>query len=840
VFSLQQKNIMSSNNTNGPPSMKDDRSPILAALQSHQLSAEVCDLDLYRVGVGMLAVECDYIVSVKCLEEEPAAPTTTTTAGAIPASGSSAAVPPVIVEPFCLSKSYSAFRSLASQLKRTADLFTSSSPSSRQTGTGSASHLPREAVKCAKYCELVSHLVESQKTQYLGKVNYGFVKGLARQRSRILNDVLDATCSYFPEGDLDEHPLLRQVAVIIENFFLTDHCDPTDTGPGAKNLLHPTRDVNDADSHSRHGKKHSFDSQHQLIGALSKGLLNLGGVGGGGGNSSRTMSPSRTQGRKGSKGSSASSSHAKSVVIQPLSTKARRSDSELREKDEVVLTGIDHGPDAADNAAAAAAGASTDPVGSPFDFQSPVRTRRAAPATKAAAARKSVLQVAATYTPFGSWYLTNPTVFLGVAGVVVYLVYQAGAHVVSVDGDMALLTLFAAFCLGLHVPRPPSALDGDAYGYGRPAGKGPGPPATSRTMRDTCGRMLYKRMSVSTPRSSVLATAATSAALDPATMAQLKSEMEAEDGNGGGGAGEDEEMAEDHEAVLGSPLPLFPPGAKIGSHTNCYSEPDPGNFSVRGPNYFADKKKIGSDEFLFPTRGIDLFLTDTCPENVGSNSSVFGGSLRDEPTFIINFRLPWGVLVFYFRIPDLFIPFVKAGHDPNFDKTTKLPPLNKMSPGERTVCRFLLGDAKYKNETLKIVPVVVDGPWVVKSVVGGKPAIIGTKLPVTYVYQPPEGNKQLYLEVDLDIAASSAARGILSVARSYTQILTLDLGFVVQSNKDDELPEQMLVGIRIHGVDPLNAPALPPMKNLYMNEELLKEEGDDEDASVTPMVMTRE
>jgi hypothetical protein len=118
-------------------------------------------------------------------------------------------------------------------------------------------------------------------------------------------------------------------------------------------------------------------------------------------------------------------------------------------------------------------------------------------------------------------------------------------------------------------------------------------------------------------------------------------------------------------------------------------------------------------------------------------------------------------------------------------------------------------------------------------------------LPVTYVYQPAEGNKQLYLEADLDIAASSAARGILSVTRSYTRVLTLDLGFVVQSNLEDELPEQMLVGIRIHGVDPLDAPSLPPMKNLFMDEEPLKVGGGDDDdnastSSVTPIVMTRE
>ena len=112
---------------------------------------------------------------------------------------------------------------------------------------------------------------------------------------------------------------------------------------------------------------------------------------------------------------------------------------------------------------------------------------------------------------------------------------------------------------------------------------------------------------------------------------------------------------------------------------------------------------------------------------------------------------------------------------------------------------------------------VVEGPWVVKSVVGGKPALIGNKLPVQWVYQKAEAGKAMYLEADLDIVASSAARGILSVARSYTQVLTLDLGFVVQGNANEELPEQMLVGARLHGIDPMSAPPFPPSKDMFVH-----------------------
>ena len=190
--------------------------------------------------------------------------------------------------------------------------------------------------------------------------------------------------------------------------------------------------------------------------------------------------------------------------------------------------------------------------------------------------------------------------------------------------------------------------------------------------------------------------------------------------------------------------------------------------------------------------------------------------MREKPTFIVNFRLPWAVLLFYAEIPERLLPFLHACYGPDYNKS-KLPPLDKMSPPERAVARYLIGSDEHKNRSLKIVPVVVKGPWVVKSVVGGKPAIIGTKMPVNYYYQPRVGDKAEYLEMDLDIAASSAARGILSVVKSYTNRLTLDLGFVVEGKTEDELPEQMMVGTRLHSIDPLTASSLPPMADHFMD-----------------------
>ena len=365
----------------------------------------------------------------------------------------------------------------------------------------------------------------------------------------------------------------------------------------------------------------------------------------------------------------------------------------------------------------------------------------------------------------GNFMEENTYVVLPVMVGAVAILKVLGGLTVRVDLDVVLLVCFSFFCMGYHVPKSQVA----------------SPASPTMTQKQQTSSIIKKSLMVKSK--------ATVNSMGQAVM-----------------------EVSSHDDVIESPMLAYPDGADLGEYFNRWSAPKHGEFKVRGPQYLRDKKKVPSGAFLFPARGVDLFLTDTCPQHVGTNTGILGGRLREVPTFLVNFRLPWGVLIFYFEIPDRFVPWIQKGHDHSID-ASNLPSLDSMTPGDRTLCRFLSGTQQHKDEVWKIVPVVVEGPWIVKQAVGGKPAIIGTKLPVSYIYQPAEGDKAMYLEADLDIVASSAARGILSVVRSSTQSLTLDLGFVVQGMKEDELPEQMMVGCRLHGLDPLNAPSLPPMSH---------------------------
>ncbi len=93
---------------------------------------------------------------------------------------------------------------------------------------------------------------------------------------------------------------------------------------------------------------------------------------------------------------------------------------------------------------------------------------------------------------------------------------------------------------------------------------------------------------------------------------------------------------------------------------------------------------------------------------------------------------------------------------------------------------------------------------IVRSLVKGKPVIIGKKLPISYVYEPanPSEGKAEYWEADLDIGSSSTtAKKIVSVCKTYMSSLTVDLGFVVEGGCDEELPERILSCTRIHHFD---------------------------------------
>ena len=252
----------------------------------------------------------------------------------------------------------------------------------------------------------------------------------------------------------------------------------------------------------------------------------------------------------------------------------------------------------------------------------------------------------------------------------------------------------------------------------------------------------------------------------------------------------DEEILieEEHEekATLSSPLPPYP----ANGGTSCWSKPNDNLFRVRSATYLQDRVKAPSGPAPFRCRGVDVWITDNPERNIARHPSVMGGKLEDEDTFLVNFLLPFGNFVAYFGIP----------------KLDQFPP--KL---QRVWTKFVQGDQQYRDARLKLLPLVVEGPWIVKAAVGPgtAPALLGKVIPLQYYFRSPTDHRKGIYEVDIIITASRIAKGILSVVKGHTKALSIAFAFIIEASEEDDLPETVLCSFQLHSLHLEDCPQLP-------------------------------
>ena len=217
-----------------------------------------------------------------------------------------------------------------------------------------------------------------------------------------------------------------------------------------------------------------------------------------------------------------------------------------------------------------------------------------------------------------------------------------------------------------------------------------------------------------------------------------------------------------------------------------------------------------------------IHLTSLISSPYFSNKLLLNGTIRHVPSFIVNFRFPWGVLVLVFEIPRKFVPFLEFGaHASILKDPPTVPP--DFSPAEVKACQFLMASELEISSTLKLIPVATEGPWLVRNLVTGTPVIIGNKLKVRVFRSAGDLDASLstqiksapYLELDLDIGDSikPRAKKIVSMCRTHMASLACSIGFVIQGESTHELPEQMLAGLSLNRINPLSAPRYPSRRS---------------------------
>ena len=403
--------------------------------------------------------------------------------------------------------------------------------------------IPPDLASAIKFTESLNHLVESQKTEYFGKVSYENVKTMAKQRSQIINDALDMITRNYP-GDLDEGDSLEGISNCIETFFLTDHCEEDE--PNATTPSRPSMTKGVTSSMKRTPAKTPGKNKHHKHRTVGSGIPILDEV--------RNLFGNN----KGESSSKVDSPLTSPVV--PISKKTRRS-VVIRAADEEMLQGSSRN-------------LAVDDHGNAGD-----KTTKLTPAPTVVKWNTFAID---------AFFSNNPYAVVVLVAVVLGVLRRAQFKAVTMDSDLAMLLSFAFFCFGYNWPRASSVIVEKAAAPAAPA-------VRRRTVAPAAQGPTARQLL----RTSMMAS--------PTTMDAAKSVRE----------WDAIQEVEEEEPGIPSPMQTYPEGAELGEYFNCWSQPDNKEFHVRGPNYLSDRIKVTSGPFLFPTRGVDLFLTDDAPDNVG-------------------------------------------------------------------------------------------------------------------------------------------------------------------------------------------------------------------------------
>lgn len=177
------------------------------------------------------------------------------------------------------------------------------------------------------------------------------------------------------------------------------------------------------------------------------------------------------------------------------------------------------------------------------------------------------------------------------------------------------------------------------------------------------------------------------------------------------------------------------------------------------------------------------------------------GGLRARPMVVVNLMIAWANIVMYFELPDWFEDFDKIVE--NEDDADEVKALK----------RFLLGDDEYRNQRLKFIPCIVDGPRIVRMLAPPvkEKTVSSALLPVSWCKHSGNDQQKPVIEVELDLMSNKATRAIVNIARKNLSLITVDLAVMIDKpdgQKEDEVTACLGMW-RWQEIDITTCPVLP-------------------------------
>ncbi|CAD7941413.1 unnamed protein product [Amoebophrya sp. A25] len=199
---------------------------------------------------------------------------------------------------------------------------------------------------------------------------------------------------------------------------------------------------------------------------------------------------------------------------------------------------------------------------------------------------------------------------------------------------------------------------------------------------------------------------------------------------------------------------------------------------IRGPNYLVDRKKISAKPYPSETLSVDgvkhqhpqTELQHCYSTHPDSHVQRLRAAGEGRFLFVVNWR---------------FSPRQAA----------TIHALTREQYESALFQKFLRMSAAEKTKRFKIIPRIIDGPWLVRTTTGSKPGLVAKRLPTEW-YQGPD-----FLEVSMDALATGFARRALNVMSAAMTTVVVELVYLIESQAPEELPEEVLCGFRCYRCD---------------------------------------
>ncbi|CAH8324900.1 unnamed protein product [Eruca vesicaria subsp. sativa] len=231
----------------------------------------------------------------------------------------------------------------------------------------------------------------------------------------------------------------------------------------------------------------------------------------------------------------------------------------------------------------------------------------------------------------------------------------------------------------------------------------------------------------------------------------------------------------------------------LDTGTNGWASPPGDVFSVRSADYFTNKRKCPGGDYLLSLAGVDWLKSTTKLDNILARpDNRVAHALRQAQS------LGQSQNSFIFAM-NFHIPGKEHYHSVLYFAT------DQPIPSDSLFKRFIDGDDTFRNQRFKIVSQVVKGPWIVKAAAGQFGAFLVAKTVRCAYHKGPN-----YFEMDVDTCVSPILSGFLQFMLGYARKLTLDVGFVIEAHEEDELPEKLIGGVRLCGMEVSSAFVVEP------------------------------